>query len=646
MSNGIGRVWAVNAEGGDEGRPNGVGPVWIENADQLGSKLPEPASGDAGKVLGVLNSNGDIGWVPDQEGMAQVQADWDQDDPSQVSYIANKPTIPTVDQAYSASSANAQSGVAVAQAIAAIPESNVTTSTKQFVVGVNGTGLPITVDCANASETASSGTVEVAGVAGRNNLMGMDGVFFAVNGIDPNNTVTITFPADLGNASATGGFMQNVAWYQGAPGAVTNLQAGLSLSPTNIDGNVLKAGTYTLTGTTPSFTPDGVGLFYTGGGDAATQIIADVTAAAPTLTLSTTASVVTGYTIKPSVIATPGSDAAGKVLTVTDAQGNFGWQPVPQELPPISTHAGEVLKVNSGATGVEWGAPETVTVDQTYNASSTNAQSGTAVAQAIASVPSASYSAGAGISINSSDVISVASDDTISGVYPLCNDVRSFLTNDAGQGYACFDSNDAQFPLGDVLNTVPEHGTLRVLCSAGRFYTVGTLSVSADNKAYVVIASDTSFNHFAVYPKEIPVTYVEADGAWIVDDVDVTVPTVVSTANGWISRGNPSYGSMRYIGIGFGDSPSAVGTGTIGYGDPDILSNAVSLWYPNVAAKKVIGVSNPLPASTSSDVGKILTVDAQGAPAWGMLGSVASIQQVNALPASPDANTLYLIPEA
>lgn len=97
MSNGIGRVWAVNAEGGDEGRPNGVGPVYIENADQLGSKLPEPAAGDAGKVLGVLNSSGDIGWVEDQSGtLTQVQSDWTEDDSSQVSYIQNKPALATV----------------------------------------------------------------------------------------------------------------------------------------------------------------------------------------------------------------------------------------------------------------------------------------------------------------------------------------------------------------------------------------------------------------------------------------------------------------------------------------------------------------------------------------------------------------------
>lgn len=51
---------------------------------------------------------------------ANVQANWAQTDITADDYIKNKPTIPspvTVDQAYSAASANAQSGVAVAQAI-------------------------------------------------------------------------------------------------------------------------------------------------------------------------------------------------------------------------------------------------------------------------------------------------------------------------------------------------------------------------------------------------------------------------------------------------------------------------------------------------------------------------------------------------
>lgn len=83
-----------------------------------GSKLvPAPSSSDSGKVLAVLNTNGDIGWAEDREGMAQQQADWAESDPSKVTFIANKPTIPVVDQTYSASSTNAQSGVAVAEAI-------------------------------------------------------------------------------------------------------------------------------------------------------------------------------------------------------------------------------------------------------------------------------------------------------------------------------------------------------------------------------------------------------------------------------------------------------------------------------------------------------------------------------------------------
>lgn len=51
---------------------------------------------------------------------ANVQANWTQTDNTADDYIKNKPTIPapvTVDQTYSATSSNAQSGVAVAQAI-------------------------------------------------------------------------------------------------------------------------------------------------------------------------------------------------------------------------------------------------------------------------------------------------------------------------------------------------------------------------------------------------------------------------------------------------------------------------------------------------------------------------------------------------
>ena len=46
---------------------------------------------------------------------AQVQSDWNAS--SGMGVILNKPTIPTVDQTYNALSTNAQSGIAVAEAI-------------------------------------------------------------------------------------------------------------------------------------------------------------------------------------------------------------------------------------------------------------------------------------------------------------------------------------------------------------------------------------------------------------------------------------------------------------------------------------------------------------------------------------------------
>ena len=67
--------------------------IVIEGGKQL---VPAPESADAGKVLGVLNASGDIGWVVDQSvTFTQVQADWTEADSSKPSYIDHKPTIPS-----------------------------------------------------------------------------------------------------------------------------------------------------------------------------------------------------------------------------------------------------------------------------------------------------------------------------------------------------------------------------------------------------------------------------------------------------------------------------------------------------------------------------------------------------------------------
>lgn len=66
--------------------------------------VPTPEAGDAGKVLGVLNSSGDIGWVEDQGGtLTQIQSDWTESDSSKVSYIEHKPDLSVYAQSSSLS---------------------------------------------------------------------------------------------------------------------------------------------------------------------------------------------------------------------------------------------------------------------------------------------------------------------------------------------------------------------------------------------------------------------------------------------------------------------------------------------------------------------------------------------------------------
>jgi len=73
-----------------------------------------------------------------------VQADWNETNPDSDAYIQNKPTIPAgviVDQNYDATSTDAQSGTAVAQAVAgvnAVPSSSSADATKVLTVDSNG----------------------------------------------------------------------------------------------------------------------------------------------------------------------------------------------------------------------------------------------------------------------------------------------------------------------------------------------------------------------------------------------------------------------------------------------------------------------------------------------------------------------------
>lgn len=133
-----------------------------------GSKLvPAPSSSDSGKVLSVLNSDGDIGWAEGQGGGGTVDQTYDATSTNAQSGTAVAEAISgqascqlvegagidltesngslviaaTVDQTYDATSADAQSGVAVAGALANInqvPASAQADEGKALVVDANG----------------------------------------------------------------------------------------------------------------------------------------------------------------------------------------------------------------------------------------------------------------------------------------------------------------------------------------------------------------------------------------------------------------------------------------------------------------------------------------------------------------------------
>lgn len=79
--------WAVSDSSSDAFIKN---KPTIPSGDQL---VPSAASSDEGKIL-TVDSNGDPSWAPAQS-YSQVQSNWNEADSSAVSFIRNKPSIPT-----------------------------------------------------------------------------------------------------------------------------------------------------------------------------------------------------------------------------------------------------------------------------------------------------------------------------------------------------------------------------------------------------------------------------------------------------------------------------------------------------------------------------------------------------------------------
>ena len=192
------------------------------------------------------------------------------------------------------------------------------------------------------------------------------------------------------------------------------------------------------------------------------------------------------------------------------------------------------------------GKPTIPSVDQTYNASSTNAQSGTAVAQAIASIPSSSYTAGDGIEIDNGE-ISVDHDNTLSvtrsygaasTLEPLSSTTSVVQTSSDFKGWV------ANGSAGEYLR-------VSIPANAFNSYTTDT------GTAYLGISDDTSV---AFYPIQLSATDIGND-VLLYDAQTIELPLPVGSSTGWGGSVNLTATNLRLI-IAKVDSGSFVGFAT------------------------------------------------------------------------------------
>lgn len=325
--------------------------------------------------------------------------------------------------------------------------------------------------------------------------------------------------------------------------------------------------------------------------------------------------------------------------------------------------------------------PTIPSVDQTYNASSTNAQSGTAVAGALSTVnqvPAStssdenkvltvnssgtpvwavaqgggSYTAGDGIAIESSE-ISVDYDsntlDTVVGVSTESvtavnhSNYGDFLVLPTDIGNMATGSDNVQITLHIPGNT---------------FYFASPANLFSYYEAHVgfapLMTSQTTGNlildsYIQYLAVNLTGTYDStAQKGWL-DEQDVSITLPISETNNWVYDLNPG-DVINGLVFSLYDQNQPIYYDLLFKCDANTLTNPVTFTYSG-GSHEILTVKNPLPASVQADAGKVLKVNALGVAEWGTDGftttaGVTDIQVVNALPASPVATVLYLVTEA
>lgn len=238
------------------------------------------------------------------------------------------------------------------------------------------------------------------------------------------------------------------------------------------------------------------------------------------------------------------------------------------ELPPYdSSDAGKALVVNNEGDNVEWQTVgSSITVDQHYDSSSSNPQSGTAVAEALQTVPDELPS----LTGNAGKVLKVNSGAT--GV--------EWATESAGATGTQEEFDWSTVTFSDIQSCL------------------------AANKVPVILYDRFSDNCvIRGYLREIDAsgTYV---GYHFVTPVDLgQLTTRMQSAS--VTKFDLYEDGRKYV--DYAANTTAVFN----------VDSTMTLTQPNIyASELLLSVSNPLPASTSSDENKVLTVNSSGNAVW------------------------------
>ena len=550
----------------------------------------------------------------------------------------------TVDQNYSASSTNAQSGVAVAQAIAAIPSASYTAGD-----GIDITANEVSVKAGNGLEigdvTSTGETVSLTTSAYYTD----DFYWYAYDVCPLTDSLLDSIASGLTLKLLHGTY---VAYYPNATAyACLYSYASETSSGVTLDKRLVLGSAIPLNS---GFIFDNSEVTFDGGSVNAglsnttmSDLIADMSSntyhigiliksndnyLAAGLTISssqrpsgptTMATYTSTVTIQDALcvsnpLPAPTSGDSGKVLTVTDTQGNYDWQPVPQELPTYATHAGEVLKVNAGGTGVEWGAS------------------------------GANYSAGSGIAISEQGAISAVGGTGIT-VTAESTTTQSITVHTQDYEYSwmpgteyhsvtyvsVLDSSLVSDIQNGGIDVTLSHSFYQVCDSNLNSYKNDWLNNPNQFKAYAAIV------YLGAYGATTPTTYVgntrsrlvlgEVSAPWIdnnqgvpaiaattvvsydFDDVNTTLSTITLSD----VLANPSDYCMTVLFLDerineFNDGGSLACTMADVTGAGNYTTGTLVVTVPGA-----INVTNPLPAyDTTLDVGKVLQVQNDGTLAW------------------------------